>query len=389
MVPTLDIWLFLLILIALLIGWVFGRWTRPPRSKTGQDKTLSGCSDSYARGLNYLLTDESDKAIRIFTELVEIDHDTIEIHITLGNLFRSKGEVDRAIKIHQNLLARPNLTRNQRNMAIAELANDYLKAGLHDRAEKLFREMTQLKVDDLMAYHHLLKLYIAEKSWYEACDCAQILYDRGEPDAGVVLSQCHCEIAQLALSTGNKKLARVNLNKALDIDHNCVRAGLLLIELYLTIGDFTAARKLLQRLIRQSPEYMVLYIEPARSIYLHGRESKVYQNFLEHQYKINPSNRLAIALLEHYASNSQIEKAREFLEEILKRSPSFDAFDFALRFLKSEPGQLSNTWTSLSEFLRNMQSRKTEYICANCGYGSHAIQWNCPSCRSWSSMKAV
>lgn len=366
-----------------------GRWSRPRRRRADRNTGKSGYSDSYAKGLNYLLTDESDKAIRTFTELVQLDRDTVEIHITLGNLFRAKGEVDRAIKIHQNLLARPNLTRSQRNMTISELANDYLKAGLHDRAEKLYREMTQLKVDDLLAYQRLLELYIAEKSWNEACDCAQILYDRGEPDAGVILSQCHCEIAQSALHNGNKKLARANLNKALEIDPGCVRAGLLLIDLYLRSDDYTAARKMLQRLIKQTPEYMVLYIQPARSIYLHGKESTVYQKFLQHQYQINPSNRLAIALLEHYASNNQIDKARVFLEDILKRSPSFDAFDFALRFLKSEPGQLSETWDSLSEFLKNMQSKKIEYICSNCGYGSHVIQWNCPSCRSWSSMKAV
>ena len=389
MAHILDIWLLSLILVSLLIGWVFGRWTRPRRDRKDHLTQSKFYSDSYAKGLNYLLTDESDKAIRAFTELVEIDRDTIEIHITLGNLFRSKGEVDRAIKIHQNLLARPNLTRSQRNMTIAELANDYLKAGLHDRAEKLYREMTQLKVDDLMAYQRLLDLYIAEKSWYEACDCAQILYDRGEPNAAVVLSQCHCEIAQSALNSGNKKLARVNLNKALEIDHSCVRAGLLLIDLYLGSGDYTPARKQLQRLIKENPEYMVLYIEPARAIYLQGKESSVYQNFLQHQYQVNPSNRLAIALLEHYANNNQVEKAREFLEEIQKRSPSFDAFDFALRFLKSEPGQLTETWESLSEFLKNMQSKKIEYICSYCGYGSHSIQWNCPSCQSWSSMKAV
>ncbi len=366
-----------------------GRWSRPWRRREDRNTGKSTYSDSYAKGLNYLLTDEPDKAIRTFTELVQLDRDTVEIHITLGNLFRTKGEVDRAIKIHQNLLARPNLTRGQRNMAISELANDYLKAGLHDRAEKLYREMTQLKVDDLMAYQRLLELYIAEKSWHEACECAQILYDRGEPDASVILSQCHCEIAQSALHSGNKKLARVNLNKALEIDPGCVRAGLLLIDLYFRSDDYSAARKMLQRLIKQNPEYMVLYIEPARSIYLHGKESTVYQNFLQHQYQINPSNRLAIALLEHYASHNQIDKTREFLEGILKRSPSFDAFDFALRFLKSEPEQLSETWDSLSEFLKNMQNKKIEYICSNCGYGSHVIQWNCPSCRSWSTMKAV
>ena len=278
-----DIWLLSLIMISLLIGWIFGRWTRPRKRDKKNSKAILSASGSYAKGLNFLLNNESDKAIRTFTELVEVDPDTIEIHITLGNLFRSKGEVDRAIKIHQNLLARPNLTRAQRNMAIAELANDYMKAGLHDRAEKLYREMTKLKDDDLQAYHSLLNLYIAEKSWYEACECAQILYNRGEPNAAVVLSQCHCEIAQSALASGNKKLARVNLNKSLEIDQNCVRAGLLLIELHLNTGDYTTARKLLQQLIKHNPEYMMLYIDPAKSIYLHGKESRVYQNFLEHQ----------------------------------------------------------------------------------------------------------
>ncbi len=362
---------------------------RPRNQSSKLAEQTVNWSESYAKGLNYLLTDDSDKAILTFTELVQIDRDTIEINFTLGNLFRSKGEVDHAIKIHQNLLARPNLTRHQRNRAIAALANDYLKAGLHDRAEKLYLEMTQLKVDDLMAYQRLLDLYIAEKSWYQACECAQVLYDRGEPDAIVILSQCHCEIAQAAFNSGKKKEARLNLNRALEIDHSCVRAGLLLIELHLKMGDYTAARKLLQRLIKLNAEYMALYIDPARSIYLHGKESKVYQNFLQHQYEINPSNRLAIALLEHYVSNGQANMAREFLGKILKRSPSFEAFDFALGFLKSEPGQLADTWESLSEFLKNMQSKKIEYICSNCGYGSHSIQWNCPSCNRWSTMKAV
>jgi len=376
-------------MISLLIGWISGRWSRPRKRGGKNNKNITPASDAYAKGLNFLLNNQSDKAIRAFTELVEVDPDMIEIHITLGNLFRSKGEVDRAIKIHQTLLARPNLTRSQRNLTIAELADDYMKAGLHDRAEKLYCEMIKLKGDDLLAYQRLLDLYIAEKSWYEACECALVLYDRGEPDASVVLSQCHCEIAQSALASGNKKLARINLAKALEIDQNCVRAGLLLIELHLNTGDYTAARKLLQRLIKHNPEYMVLYIDPAKSIYLHGKESHVYQNFLEHQYQKNPSNRLAIALLEHFTNNNQIEKARDFLEQILKKSPSFDAFDFALRFLQSEPGQLSETWESLSVFLNKMQSKKIEYTCSKCGYGSHAIQWNCPSCNSWSTMKNI
>jgi lipopolysaccharide biosynthesis regulator YciM len=117
-----DIWLFGLVFAAILCGWLLGRWQ--PFRKSKDAGTSDQFSERYARGLNYLLADDSDNAIRIFTDLIEVNRDTIEIHIALGNLFRSKGEVDRAIKVHQNLLARPNLTRKQRHMAIAELASE-------------------------------------------------------------------------------------------------------------------------------------------------------------------------------------------------------------------------------------------------------------------------
>jgi len=381
-----DIWLFLLVLVAILIGWLLGRW-RPfhrKSSETGADRF----SESYARGLNYLLADDSDNAIKTFTDLIEVNKDTIEIHIALGNLFRSKGEVDRAIKVHQNLLARPNLNRSQRHMAIAELASDYLKAGLLDRAEKLYREMIELKTDTRVAYRRLLDLYITEKSWQEAADCALVLYQMKEPEGSVVYSQCLCEIADMALNSGNNGLARKSLDRALEVDTGCVRAGLLLIKLYLNSDNISAAKKILQRLIRQNPEYLQLYIEPARQIYL-NRETQVYQEFLQDQYQAHPSTRIAMALLEHYVDNGETDKARQFLSDILHQSPSFEAFEFALRLLKSSPDQLGETWDRLSLFLKSIQDKKTEFTCARCGYDSHSIQWLCPSCRNWASMKSV
>ena len=378
-----DIWLFLLVMAAIFIGWLMGRW-RPFHKKNSRQAELF--SEKYAKGLNYLLTDDSDNAIKIFTDLIDVNKDTIEIHIALANLFRSKGEVDRAIKIHQNLLARPNLTRRQRHMVIAELANDYLKAGLLDRAEKLFREMIELKADTRLAYRRLLDLYITEKSWEDAVECARILYKMREPEAGVMYSQCLCEIASLALENGNHRLARSSLDKAIEIDSGCIRAALILIRLHLKSNNRTTARNIFQQLIKQSPEYMSLYIEPAMQIY-QSDNNQDYQEFLQDQYRQHPSTRLAIALLEFYARNGEIEKARQFLSDTLNKSPSFEAFEFALRFLKSNPDQLNETWESLSTFLKALQDKKTEYICARCGYESHTIQWLCPSCRNWASMK--
>jgi pentatricopeptide repeat protein len=381
-----DIWLFALVFAAVLSGWLLGRWQ--PFKKDDDPLVSDDISERYAKGLNYLLADDSDNAIRIFTDLIEVNRDTIEIHIALGNLFRSKGEVDRAIKVHQNLLARPNLTRKQRHMAIAELASDYLKAGLLDRAEKLYREMIELKADPDKAYRHLLDLYITEKSWEEAVECAQTLFKMGEPEAAVVYSQCLCEIAAAAIESGNHRLAYKKLERALEVDADSVRAALLLIKLHIKVDKLSAAKRLFVRLVRQRPEYMVLYIEPSRQVFPHN-EDQQYQQFLQEQYRQHPSTRIAMALLEHYARNDEIEKARQFLSDILHQSPSFEAFEFALRFLKSNPDQLGETWETLSAFLKALQDKKIEYVCSRCGYDSHAIQWLCPSCRNWASMKPV
>lgn len=360
-----------------------------PGGKISTTNGSKNYSESYVKGLNYLLSDDSDKAIETFSELIKVNAATVETHIVLGNLFRSKGEVDRAIKVHQNLLARPDLNRKQRNMAIGELANDYLKAGLLDRAEKLFKEMIQLKIDDLAAYRNLLDLYITEKSWNEAIECAQILYDRDDSGAAVILSHCHCEWADSAMKTGDNKLVRESLAKALDIDKSCIRAALLLISHHLSLNKVGAAKKLFRQVTRLNPEYMNLYIAPAKEIYSRGKEPGAYQEFLQEQHRKKPTTHLAIALIEHYASINQIEKARQFLSDVLKQSPSFEAFEFALRFLKSDPAHLSETWESMSTFLLAMRNKKTEYICSLCGYESHTIQWNCPSCRHWSTMKPV
>lgn len=382
-----DFWLLSLVLISLLIGWIIGRW-RPAKESLSLRQS-DKYTETYVKGLNYLLSDESQKAIEIFTELIEVNSATIEIHIALGNLFRSKGEVDRAIKVHQSLLARPNLSRKQRNLAIAELANDYLKAGLLDRAEKLFKEMIQLRSDDLVAYQRLLDLYITEKSWYEAVECAQELYNRDGANAKVVLSQCLCEIAEAELKQGNTKIARESLSRALEVDQSCVRAALLLIRLQVADGNYSGAKKLFNRLVKLSPEFMELYIEPAQIVYLRGNNTSEYQKFLQQQYQQHPSTRLALALLEHYASTNQIENSRQFLSDVLKSSPSFESFDFALKFLKSDPEQLSETWERLSLFINQVQSKKVEFVCSQCGYGSHTIQWCCPSCRNWASMKPI
>jgi len=383
-----DIQLLLLILFALLIGWLFGHFGKK-KQKQDQQFNFSSCSETYIEGLNYLLSNESDKAIKLFIELIEVDKETIETHIALGNLFRTKGEVDRAIKIHQSLLARPNLEHKQRYMAIAELANDYLKSGLLDRAENLYKEMLQINPNDEMVMRKLLDLYLLENSWTEAAEMAQKLVDLGDADSVIILSHSLCELAESCLQKGHKKRARQYLNQAINAESNCIRAALKLIDMDLQTKDLVKARSRLLNLIKNKPQFIDLYITPAKNIFSLDNDLPGFQQLLHKQYQSSHSSRVALALLESYREHKQNELIEDFLNQVLDDSPSMEIFDFALKLYQSNPENMAHSWQNLSGYLHNLSIKKIEYICAQCGYGSHSMQWHCPSCNSWSTLKPI
>lgn len=385
-----DIWAILvIILVSLLIGWIYGRFSAPARNKNPHKNDPVDCTESYIQGLNYLLTNKSDKAIELFIDLIKVDKETMETHLALGNLFRSKGEVDRAIKIHQNLIARPNLDQNQRAMALTELAEDYLKAGLLDRAENLFKELVQINPNNRYAQRKLFELFSVEKSWFEAMQAAQVLYQLEDPDSRLILTQCYCEIADKFLKEGNLRDAREYLNKALEIDDHCVRALLLLVDLHLKNNDTSRASRLLNQLLKHSAHYLELYLQPAREIYLIRGSARQYQSFLIDQYNRQPNSSVALKLLESYQAGEQHEALIEFLQQSLQQSPSLELFDFALGYLKSRPQQLDQLWQDITGQFRQIKNKRLSYVCNVCGYGGQEMHWLCPSCNNWASIRPV
>lgn len=379
-----------IIISALLLGFIIGRFSCSSRhSKSQTDSDLSNYSESYIQGLNYLLANKSDKAIQLFVDLIKIDSETIETHLALGNLFRSKGEVDRAIKIHQNLIARPNLDQNQRVMALSELAEDYLKAGLLDRAENLFKELVQINPGNLLAQRKLLELFTVEKSWKEALAVAKVLLDLGEPDSQLIVTHCHCEIAEQYLHAGNLKEARELLKKAIQIDDKCIRASLLLIDVHLKNNELTKATRLLKRLLKSTPQLIELFIKPAREIYLKAGSIEQYQSFLIGQYEKTPVTRVALELLESYQSSDKHEVLVSFLNQAIEKSASVELYDFAFRYYKNRPQKIDEIWQGLTNKFHRINSKHVAFLCNVCGYESQTMQWNCPSCKSWSSFKSV
>ena len=380
---------FLSILVAaILIGFIIGRFTSPKKPAASHDDSTN-CSESYIQGLNFLLANKPDKAIELFIELIKVDGETMETHLALGNLFRSRGEVDRAIKIHQNLIARPNLEQQQRAMAIKELAEDYLKAGLLDRAENLYKELVQINPKDVSAHKKLLELYTLEKSWFEALTVAKRLLELGEGDGKIIVTHCLCEIAHIHMREGNLKQALERLNQAIKIDDKCIRALLLLIDVHLRGDSVGKATRLLAQLVKNSPEFIELYLKPAREIYLQRGSFDSYQQFLREQYAIKPNNAVALELLKSYQSADRHDELLKFMPTALQQSSSLPLYDFAFHYLLSRPQQLNQLLPELGDGFHAIQNTRSAFICQHCGYGSHSMQWHCPSCNSWSTIKPV
>ena len=386
---SVDYWSFSIILAAVLIGWIIGRWMQPKNTSKSSVPEILNCSDSYIQGLNYLLANNSDKAIELFVDLIKVDKETMETHLALGNLFRSKGEVDKAIKIHQNLIARPNLDQNQRVMALSELAEDYLKAGLLDRAENLYKELLQINPRDVSARRKLLELFSLEKSWFEAQETALELYNMGEPESKLVLTHCYCEIAEKFFYEGNLKETRSNLKQAITIDEGCIRALLLMIDVHLKSNELSKAAQLLNNLVKNSPQYVDLYIKPAREIYLNKGDPQRFQKFLADHYEKQSTNAVALELLESYLATEQHELLMTFLKRALQHSESIELLDFAFRYFKTRPQPLNEIRRDLSDYFLKMKKLRVAFTCHVCGYKSQAMNWNCPSCKSWSSFKPL
>lgn len=382
-----DFELLAILLAALLIGFIFGRWLSPKKSTANDHSDPANCSESYIQGLNYLLANQPDRAIELFIDLIKVDGETMETHLALGNLFRTRGEVDRAIKIHQNLIARPNLEPGQRAMAIRELAEDYLKAGLLDRAENLYKELVQINPRDIVAYQKLFELFRLERAWPEALPCAQKLMDLGDPEGRVIVTHSLCEIAAQSLQQGNLKQALEYLNRATKIDDKCIRAHLLLIDIQLRNNAVSKAEKILARLVKNSPEFIEIYLKSAREIYLQHGSFDRYHQFLMVQYLQKPNEALALELLKSYQSADKQEDLQQFLVTALEQSACLDIYDFALHYLSSRPEVMIRLMPQLAEGFKTIKSIRKNFTCQQCGYVSQSMQWHCPTCNSWSTIK--
>lgn len=379
--------LFLLLPVAAFSGWWIGRRSRESSRASGD---VTRFSSDYFKGLNYLLNEQPDKAIEVFVRMLEVDNETVETHFALGNLFLRRGEVDRAIRIHQNLIARPTLTREQRNQALFELGRDYMRAGLLDRAESLFLELVESPDYAVASLRQLIEIYQQEKEWEKAIDTARRLEGRSGRRMRPVIAQFYCEMAESALAAGNSGQAQKMVKRALAEDKACVRASLIEGRLQLSSGNPKAALKAYKRVEQQDPDFLPEVIEPVQSCYNALQRPGEVVEFLRDVLKRHNSTSVVLALVEQLRQLEGDEIAGHFLAGYLERNPSMRGMSrlIELKATTADATQRQD-FSMLKRLIDNILGEKPVYLCGNCGFTGKSLHWQCPGCKQWSSVKPI
>ena len=369
-----------------LVAWCMGRYGCAQTEKKTDKKDKF--NKDYLIGLNYLLTEQPDKAVDVFMKLLSVDNETVETHLALGHLFRKQGQIERAIRIHQNLIAKPQLMRKQRTQAILALGEDYLRVGVLDRAERLLLDVVASEDYQAQALVLLLDIYQQEKEWQKAIDMAQQYQSLTETPMEKCIAQYYCELAILAKQHSHLEGAFQYLKRALAIDRHCVRASLLQGEWEMIQQEFKAALKSFHRVFEQDPAYVGEALPSLSLCYQKLDQSQAYRTLLIGYLSKIQHVGVAISVASLIEKEESIEAAAGFMAEQLYHFSSLEGLGCLVELqLKVLEGQAKYHLQILSHVIATLQKKYAAYRCMDCGYAAQTLHWQCPYCHHWGTGK--
>ncbi|MGY2462931.1 lipopolysaccharide assembly protein LapB [Vreelandella sulfidaeris] len=394
----LDVALLSVLVAAIAIGYGLGYRQAGRRRHRSQlpAQPSQALSRDYFVGLNYLLNEQPDEAINMFISVLAVNSETVDTHIALGKLFRARGEADRAVSIHQNLLARPALSQHTNEQIQLELARDFMALGVHDRAQRMLNTLLEHSGNDDHRYaakQLLVDLLEREKSWQQAIDVAQPLLKQ-HPKMRRPAAHWLCELALEEISEASRPLAKKHLKKALQLDEKCVRASLLLAELEMDNGHYTRAIERLDSIPHQDTAHTPTMLPALKHAYLRNNDEAGYEAHLYHLLEQTPYTSIIIALGQLVHQRDGVDKAIELIGERLRAVPSLGGLDYLID-LYIESQRLSGKTSPdtrlllLKHHTDALLLNRTRHRCQRCGFASDSLQWQCPSCRFWGTIKPV
>ncbi|BFN13983.1 lipopolysaccharide assembly protein LapB [Marinobacter sp. RI1] len=378
---------WLLLTAAVAAGWAVGRYG----NRSGRASRAIMDEDSVRDRLQFLFTNYSDQAVENFVQSLAVNKDTVSLHLSIGSHFRNKGETDRAILIHQNLLARPELPARYSPQVTQELAIDYLNAGLLDRAEALFHQLMGDREYGRRSATALIELYQQEREWEKAAQVAKTL-TRGDADPATfkALAYITCELSDGALSRNDDRWTAQKLAKeALDYDRSCVRATLLLMKLQIRQGNFREAANQSLKIFDQNPEFGPEAIDRLMKLEReHGDVSRLYKK-LRKLYEQYPSTSLLLALVESVERSSGRPAAIDLLRMELETRPSVRGLLRLVEMAGYEKGMTTDEGRLVSRIGHLILANRPVYRCVSCGFSGQQLHWLCPSCKQWETVRPI
>ena len=351
--------------------------------KPKETKTKNIFNAEYYRGLNYLLNNEEDKAFKIFTALMDVDSSTIETHLALGGLYRKRGEFDKAILIHQNLLSRPTLESELKNQSLYELAKDFYSAGLYDRAEKIFKNLSEIKVYRQSSLEYLLRIFEQTKDWNKAIDFIKSIDSKNINNIKMenLLAQYYCEVSYDYMKESQFEKAIAISKKALKINNGCIRANLQLADYYAK-SDINFSIQYYNAVINQNHIFATYVVDKILDL---GKNINNSVALSSSMISLSANSKLSfipnIYLFLHYKKDNM--GAKNYID-------SFDLNNSKNSFLISHTlatilpqDEKSHVINNISNSYKEIFTNSLHFICNNCGYKSYILNWLCPSCNSW------
>ncbi len=314
----------------------------------------------------------------------------METHLALGNLFRRRGEVERAIRIHQNLIARPTLNREQRTYALLELGQDYFKAGLFDRAENLFLELAEVRAHSEQALRLLLSIYQQEKELDKAIQTGRKLARVSGKRMDDVIAQYYCELAEQAISKKNLSAARDWLRQAFAADSNCVRASIVLGDVEAGEGRYREAIEAWQRVEDQDPHYFGEVAGRIAEAYRRLEDEQGLYEFFSGALKRHAAVSITLTFAEIIKRRDGVKAAENFIVESLRHHPNVHGLDRLIELnLEQALGTAKTDLILLKGIIEELRQQHQGYACQQCGFKGRALHWICPSCSRWNTIKPV
>ena len=392
------LWL-LLLPVAAASGWWFAK--REERRK--QEENALGLYPDYFKGLNYLINEQPDKAIEVFVKMLEVDTETVETHFALGSLFRRRGEVDRAIRIHQNLIARPTLTQEQCNQALLELGEDYLRAGWFDRAESMFLKLieTEDSTSDILssatcasqvvpALRSLCDIYQQEREWNKAINSAQKLETAAGKKLSNIIAQYYCELAEQARQRQDIDEANKMIRCALASDPKCVRASILQGDIDMMSGYYTSALRAYKNVEEQDADYLAEVIPRLVDCYNKLGNPEEIAGYLKNVLQKYAGVAPLLAFAELLRDQQGEQDAAIFVAEHLNKQPTLSGVTCLIDlYLVGSEGKIREHLLMLNTAIKKLLQERPLYQCEQCGFSGKSLHWQCPGCKKWSTLKPV